>query len=56
LENSSASPWLCAFDEASYAVLDEATSALDEENEERLYLQLRATSSSLVSVSHRSTC
>ncbi len=39
----------------SYAVLDEATSALDEENEERLYLQLRATSSSLVSVSHRST-
>jgi putative ATP-binding cassette transporter len=39
----------------SYAVLDEATSALDVENEERLYAQLKATSSTIVSVAHRST-
>jgi putative ATP-binding cassette transporter len=38
-----------------YAVLDEATSALDVENEERLYVQLKATSSTVVSVAHRST-
>jgi putative ATP-binding cassette transporter len=38
-----------------YAVLDEATSALDVENEERLYAQLKATSSTIVSVAHRST-
>jgi ABC-type uncharacterized transport system, permease and ATPase components len=38
-----------------YAVLDEATSALDIENEERLYVQLKATSSTVVSVAHRST-
>jgi putative ATP-binding cassette transporter len=37
-----------------YAVLDEATSALDAENEERLYARLKTTSSTLVSVSHRS--
>jgi putative ATP-binding cassette transporter len=36
-------------------VLDEATSALDVENEERLYAQLKATSSTIVSVAHRST-
>jgi len=39
----------------SYVVLDEATSALDVENEQRLYLQLKATSSTLISVAHRST-
>ena len=39
----------------NYAVLDEATSALDVENEERLYAQLKATSSTIVSVAHRST-
>jgi putative ATP-binding cassette transporter len=39
----------------AYAVLDEATSALDIENEERLYRQLKDTSSTLVSVAHRST-
>jgi putative ATP-binding cassette transporter len=38
-----------------YAVLDEATSALDVENEEKLYAQLKATSSTIVSVAHRST-
>lgn len=38
-----------------YAVLDEATSALDIENEERLYVELKATSSTVVSVAHRST-
>jgi putative ATP-binding cassette transporter len=38
-----------------YAVLDEATSALDVENEERLYVQLNATSSTVVSVAHRSS-
>jgi putative ATP-binding cassette transporter len=38
----------------SYAVLDEATSALDSENEERVYLQLKATPSTLISVAHHS--
>jgi vitamin B12/bleomycin/antimicrobial peptide transport system ATP-binding/permease protein len=38
-----------------YVILDEATSALDVENEERLYAQLKATSSTIVSVAHRST-
>jgi vitamin B12/bleomycin/antimicrobial peptide transport system ATP-binding/permease protein len=38
-----------------YAVLDEATSALDIRNEERLYRQLRATSTAVVSVSHHAT-
>jgi putative ATP-binding cassette transporter len=39
----------------SYVVLDEATSALDVENEQTLYLQLKGTSSTLISVAHRST-
>jgi len=39
----------------SYVVLDEATSALDVENEQILYLQMKATSSTLISVAHRST-
>ncbi|MFJ1258885.1 ABC transporter ATP-binding protein/permease [Cupriavidus sp. CuC1] len=38
-----------------YAMLDEATSALDIGNEERLYFQLSAGSTTLVSVSHRPT-
>ena len=38
-----------------YAILDEATSAVDIENEENLYRQLEATSTTLISVSHRST-
>ena len=38
-----------------FAMLDEATSALDIRNEERLYRQLSETSTTLVSVSHRST-
>jgi putative ATP-binding cassette transporter len=38
-----------------YAVLDEATSALDIGNEERLYRQLKATATTMVSVSHHST-
>jgi len=37
-----------------YAMLDEATIALDTANEERLYRQLRSTSTTLVSVSHHS--
>jgi len=36
-----------------YVVLDEATSALDVKNEETLYAQLKATSSTIVSVAHR---
>lgn len=36
-----------------YAILDEATSALDIANEESLYEQLAATSTTLVSVGHR---
>lgn len=36
-----------------YAILDEATSALDIANEESLYRQLAATSTTLVSVGHR---
>ncbi len=36
-----------------YAMLDEATSALDSRNEGALYRQLRETSTTLVSVSHR---
>ena len=36
-----------------YAILDEATSALDSANEESLYEQLAATSTTLVSVGHR---
>ena len=36
-----------------YALLDEATSALDPENEARLYRELRASGTTLVSVSHR---
>jgi putative ATP-binding cassette transporter len=38
-----------------YVVLDEATSALDVQNEETLYAQLMSTSSTIVSVAHRST-
>jgi vitamin B12/bleomycin/antimicrobial peptide transport system ATP-binding/permease protein len=38
-----------------YAILDEATSALDIRNEERLYRQLRETSTTVVSVSHHAT-
>jgi putative ATP-binding cassette transporter len=38
-----------------YVMLDEATSALDNANEESLYRQLAATSTTIVSVSHRST-
>jgi putative ATP-binding cassette transporter len=38
-----------------YAILDEATSALDVENEENLYSQIDAATTTLVSVSHRST-
>lgn len=38
-----------------YAMLDEATSALDQENEKTLYELLKATSTILVSVSHRSS-
>lgn len=38
-----------------YAMLDEATSALDAANEERLYGQLAATDTTLVSIAHRST-
>ncbi len=38
-----------------YAILDEATSALDAENEANLYATLAATSTTLVSVSHRPT-
>ena len=38
-----------------YAVLDEATSALDGENEESLYLSLKDSPSTLVSVAHRPT-
>ena len=36
-----------------YVLLDEATSALDGENESALYEQLVATSTTLISVSHR---
>lgn len=36
-----------------YAMLDEATSALDTDNERQLYERLAATSTTLVSVSHR---
>jgi putative ATP-binding cassette transporter len=36
-----------------YAMLDEATSALDADNEEHLYRQLEASSTTLISVSHR---
>ncbi|MCA3179425.1 MAG: ABC transporter ATP-binding protein/permease [Burkholderiaceae bacterium] len=39
--------------EPRYAMLDEATSALDAANEERLYLELAATRTTAVSVSHR---
>jgi len=39
--------------ERSYVILDEATSALDESNEAQLYALLRATSATLISVSHR---
>jgi putative ATP-binding cassette transporter len=38
-----------------YVMLDEATSALDVANEEHLYLQLKETSTTLVSISHRPT-
>ncbi len=38
-----------------FAMLDEATSALDIGNEERLYKHLSETSTTLISVSHRST-
>jgi putative ATP-binding cassette transporter len=36
-----------------YAMLDEATSALDAENEAMLYKELKASGTTLVSVSHR---
>jgi len=38
-----------------YVMLDEATSALDIENEENLYRQLAATTTAVISVSHRPT-
>src|SRR5204862_1432327 len=38
-----------------YALLDEATSALDIRNEERLYRQLKATSTTVISISHHAT-
>ncbi len=38
-----------------YAILDEATSALDLANERRLYQQLMACDTTLISVGHRST-
>jgi putative ATP-binding cassette transporter len=38
-----------------YAILDEATSALDMKNEKRLYEQLKATKTTLISVGHRSS-
>ena len=38
-----------------YVVLDEATSALDMKNEETLYAQLKTTSSTIISVAHRSS-
>lgn len=41
--------------EPRYVMLDEATSALDISNEESLYRQLAATSTTIVSVGHRST-
>ena len=37
----------------SYAILDEATSALDITNERRLYQQLKATGTTIISVGHR---
>lgn len=39
----------------SYAILDEATSALDVTNERRLYQQLKATGTTIISVGHRSS-
>ncbi len=39
--------------ESPYVILDEATSALDETNEAQLYEFLRATSATMISVSHR---
>ena len=39
----------------AYAILDEATSALDLKNEESLYHHLQATSTTYLSVGHRST-
>jgi vitamin B12/bleomycin/antimicrobial peptide transport system ATP-binding/permease protein len=39
----------------AYVMLDEATSALDIENEDSLYRQLAESSTTLVSISHRST-
>ncbi|RUT02018.1 hypothetical protein DSM106972_060930 [Dulcicalothrix desertica PCC 7102] len=39
----------------SYAILDEATSALDINNERRLYQQLKATGTTIISVGHRSS-
>ena len=41
--------------DAPYVMLDEATSALDVENEESLYRQLAASSTTFVSISHRAT-
>ncbi|MEM9766947.1 MAG: ABC transporter ATP-binding protein/permease [Cyanobacteria bacterium P01_D01_bin.71] len=38
-----------------YALLDEATSALDLDNETRLYLALQATTTTYISVGHRSS-
>jgi len=39
----------------AYLVLDEATSALDVENEEKLYLEMKETASTLISVAHHQT-
>jgi vitamin B12/bleomycin/antimicrobial peptide transport system ATP-binding/permease protein len=39
----------------SYAILDEATSALDVTNERRLYQQLKANGTTIISVGHRSS-
>jgi putative ATP-binding cassette transporter len=38
-----------------FAFLDEATSALDETNQEELYLKLRESGISFISVGHRTT-
>lgn len=38
-----------------YAILDEATSALDIANEKRLYQQVKATGTTLISVGHRAS-
>jgi putative ATP-binding cassette transporter len=39
----------------TYLILDEATSALDVENEEKLYLEMKESASTLISVAHHQT-